>query len=87
MAVIAVETRRPGAPDELILADSLQPVSVSSGYRPIHELIEHLRVAGRILVIHGELCGRATNGFRDAVAAAIVDINDRARISSLSSKS
>ena len=72
MAVVAVETRRPRAVDELVFTDPLQAIGVGAGDCAIHQFIEHLRQTRGIVVINEELGRTAAHSFGDAVAVAIV---------------
>ena len=77
-AVVAVETGCPGTTDELALADALEAKRIAAAYRSAGEFLDHLRVAGRIEVIHQVASGHAVRRLDHAIAIAIVD--DRHRV-------
>ena len=87
MSIIAIEAGDPGTTHQLVFTDALQTISLGSRDRAVHQFVHDLRIAGRIQRVDEIFRGSATHGLRDAVAVAVVDINDAPRMGWLSSKS
>ena len=61
--VVLIETRSPEIGDDLIFADSLQPVRVLASHRSIDHFLDYLRKARRIQVVYQILRGHSSSRF------------------------
>ena len=62
VAVKAIETGGWCAADALAFVDQLQTVTIRARYGAALEFVQHLRVAGQVLVGHEERCRLGRNG-------------------------
>jgi len=77
MTIVAVETRRPGAANELIFTDALQAVSIGACHCSVDQFIHYLRVSSWIERVRQVLRRDSARRFRYSVPIAVVDNSDR----------
>src|SRR6266550_1720855 len=68
VSVTAVKAWRPRAADKLVFAHALQAVCIRPRDRAVHKLIQHLRQARRIKIVHQILRGHSASSFAHPVS-------------------